>query len=168
MANSRADSVPRDYRVLMVCLGNICRSPTATAVLQTLAGKASLPFRFTACSAGTANYHLGEPPDPRSIDHGLRRGYDLRALRARQVVGHDFHRFDLILSVDKPNLATLRRLTPATATARLGLLLDYAPQQPVREVPDPYFGNAADFERVLDLCEWAAQGLLRSWPPTNA
>jgi protein-tyrosine phosphatase len=165
MANKRVDVGAREYRVLMVCLGNICRSPTATAVLRVLAAKALEPGNVYVEGAGTADYHIGEPPDRRSVEHGLRRGYDLRQLRARQVVSQDFHDFDLILSVDRPNLACLRRSAPDGARARLGLLLDYAPQQPLREVPDPYYGQAADFERVLDLCEWAAQGLLSSWPP---
>ena len=165
MANKPGEVAAREYRVLMVCLGNICRSPTATAVLQTLAARALQPGLVYVEGAGTADYHVGEPPDPRSVDHGLRRGYDLRQLRARQVVSLDFHAFDLILAVDQPNLATLRRSAPAGARARLGLLLDYAPQQPLREVPDPYYGQASDFERVLDLCEWAAQGLLSAWPP---
>lgn len=157
----------REYRVLMVCLGNICRSPTATAVLQSLAARSLEPGLVHVEGAGTADYHVGERPDPRSIEHGLRRGYDLRPLRARQVASQDFHDFDLILSVDRPNLATLRRRAPHGARARLGLLLDYAPQQSWREVPDPYYGQAADFELVVDLCEWAAQGLIRSWPPVR-
>jgi protein-tyrosine phosphatase len=152
-------------RVLVVCLGNICRSPTATAVLRTLAAKSDSTRRWIVDGAGTADYHAGEPPDRRSVEHALRRGYDLRDLRARLVVKQDFLEFDLILSVDKPNLTSLRRLAPPESTARLGLLLDYAPEQALREVPDPYYGEAADFERVLDLCEWAAQGLLRSSPP---
>lgn len=165
MAGNRVEVATREYRVLMVCLGNICRSPTATAVLQTLAAKALEPGVLYVEGAGTAGYHDGEPPDRRSVEHGLRRGYDLRHLRARQVVSQDFHDFDLILSVDQPNLASLTRGAPNGARARLGLLLDSAPQQPQREVPDPYYGQAADFERVLDLCEWAAQGLLSAWPP---
>ena len=165
MANKRAGVATREYRVLMVCLGNICRSPTATGVLQALAARTLQPGVLYVEGAGTADYHVGEPPDRRTVEHGLRRGYDLRQLRARQVASQDFHDFDLILSVDQPNLASLRRSAPAGARARLGLLLDYAPQQPLREVPDPYYGQAADFERVLDLCEWAAQGLLSSWPP---
>ena len=165
MANKRAGVATREYRVLMVCLGNICRSPTATGVLQALAARTLQPGVLYVEGAGTADYHVGEPPDRRTVEHGRRRGYDLRQLRARQVASQDFHDFDLILSVDQPNLASLRRSAPAGARARLGLLLDYAPQQPLREVPDPYYGQAADFERVLDLCEWAAQGLLSSWPP---
>jgi protein-tyrosine phosphatase len=145
-------------RILMVCLGNICRSPTATAVLQTIAARDALPLFVEG--AGTADYHVGETPDPRSVAHGRRRGYDLSVLRARQVRVEDFQRFDLILAADQANLLALQRLAPRQAPAQLQLLLDYAPQQPLREVPDPYYGGPADFERVLDLCEMAAQGLI--------
>ncbi len=146
----------------MVCLGNICRSPTATAVLRTLAAREQLPVRLQVEGAGTADYHVGAPPDQRSIEHGLRRGYDLRGLRARQVTIRDFDDFDLILSVDAPNLQILQRRAPASNRAKLGLLLDQARGQSLREVPDPYYGGARDFEQVLDLCELAARGLIAS------
>jgi protein-tyrosine phosphatase len=149
-----------DRRVLMVCLGNICRSPTAAVVLRQLAQAHAVAVKLTVEGAGTADYHVGEPPDRRSIDHALRRGYDLRGERARQVVRDDFTRFDLILSADRANLAALLRQAPADSSARLGLLLDYAPQQPLREIPDPYYGGPEDFERVLDLCELSAAGVL--------
>lgn len=147
-------------RVLMVCLGNICRSPTAAVVLRQLAKLSSGVPLAEIDSAGTADYHVGELPDPRSIEHAWRRGYDLRGERARQIDAKDFDYFDLILSVDRANLTALRRLAPTGSRARLRLLLDYAPAQPLREVPDPYYGGPQDFERVLDLCEAAAAGLL--------
>jgi protein-tyrosine phosphatase len=111
-------------------------------------------------SAGTADYHVGEPPDSRSVSAALTRGYDLSAMRARQVGPHDFERFDLLLAMDAQNLATLQRRAPSSAQGKLKLLLDFAPEQPLREVPDPYYGSASDFERVLDLAEAAARGLI--------
>jgi protein-tyrosine phosphatase len=137
-------------RVLMVCLGNICRSPTAEAVLRAKLEAAGLAQRVEVDSAGTGSWHLGDPPDPRSQRHAARRGYDLSALRARCVAEDDFHRFDLILAMDHNNLADLRRLAPEGAhRAELRL---FAPI----EVPDPYSGGAAGFERVLDLVETAS------------
>jgi protein-tyrosine phosphatase len=137
-------------RVLMVCLGNICRSPTAEAVLRAKLEAAGLAQRVEVDSAGTGSWHLGDPPDPRSQRHAARRGYDLSALRARCVAEDDFHRFDLILAMDHNNLADLRRLAPEGAhRAELRL---FAPI----EVPDPYSGGAVGFERVLDLVETAS------------
>lgn len=137
-------------RVLMVCLGNICRSPTAEAVLRAKLEAAGLAQRVEVDSAGTGSWHLGDPPDPRSQRHAARRGYDLSALRARCIAEDDFHRFDLILAMDHNNLADLRRLAPEGGHgAELRL---FAPI----EVPDPYSGGAAGFERVLDLVETAS------------
>mgnify|MGYP000887926416 CR=1 FL=1 len=149
-------------RVLFVCLGNICRSPTAEGVVRHLIAQQSPPPPWEVDSAGTADYHVGSPPDPRTRRAAARRGIDLSSLRARQVSGEDFHRFDLILGMDRANLAALRRLAPADARARTGLFLDYAPQAAMREVPDPYYGGEEGFEIVLDLCLQAGQGLLRS------
>jgi len=111
-------------------------------------------------SAGTADYHVGEPPDRRTVAAARRRGYDLAGLRARQVQSGDFSRFDYVLAMDRANLVELQRLRPQGAATRLALFLEFAPDVSELEVPDPYYGGVADFERVLDLCEMAARGLL--------
>ena len=148
------------YRVLMVCLGNICRSPTAEGVLRHLAAKEAPGLSLEVDSAGTADYHLGAPPDPRSQRAALRRGIDIGGLRARQVAADDFARFDLILAMDAENLRELQALQPRNSHAKLELFLKYTPELKLREVPDPYYGNAAAFEKVLDLTTAAARGLL--------
>jgi len=147
-------------RVLMVCLGNICRSPTAEGVLRAIATREFAELPLLVASAGTANYHAGEPPDRRTVSAARRRGYDLSAQRARQVRADDFERFDLVLAMDRANLAELERLRPRTTTAHVGLFLDFAPDSGFIEVPDPYYGGVEDFERVIDLCEAGARGLL--------
>lgn len=147
-------------RVLMVCTGNICRSPTAEGVLRALAERAGWGQRVWVDSAGTSAYHVGEPPDARSQQHALRRGYDLSGQRARQVVDADFARFDWLLAMDHGHWQSLRARAPAAASARLGLLLDFAPGMAGHEVPDPYYGGARGFERVLDLVEAGCEGFL--------
>ena len=141
----------RPKRVLFVCLGNICRSPTAEAVFRRIAP--GVP----ADSAGTSDWHIGDPPYGPAIAAGAARGYDLSPLRARQVGPGDFRDFDLILAMDRANLAALEALRPADGHAELALFLDYAPDAPVREVPDPYYTR--DFDGALDLIEAAARGL---------
>lgn len=148
--------------VLMVCMGNICRSPTAEGVLRTFLEREGLAQRVDVDSAGTHAYHIGKAPDPRTLQAAARRGYDLAALRARQVNDFDFVRFDHILAMDRDNLALLRRACPAEHSHKLGLFLDYAPACDEDEVPDPYYGDADGFERVLDLVEAAAAGFLAS------
>lgn len=148
-------------RVLMVCMGNICRSPTAEGVLRSKLKAAGLDRAVEVDSAGTHGYHTGEAPDPRAIKHARARGYDLSKLRARRVSGDDFHRFDWILAMDAHNLEVLTELAPPEGGARLGLLLDHATRHPgVREVPDPYYGPPAGFDRVLDLVEDACEGFV--------
>jgi protein-tyrosine phosphatase len=150
-------------RVLFVCLGNICRSPTAEAVLRSLAAATpGLQAAIYVDSAGTADYHVGEPPDPRSIAAGRDRGYDLSALRARQLAIEDFEEFDLLLAMDRANLAAMLRLAPARHVEKVRLFLDYAPEVGTLDVPDPYYGSRADFDRVLDLVEIGSRGLLAS------
>lgn len=148
-------------KILFVCLGNICRSPTAEAVLRGIAVREAPDLVITVDSAGTANYHPGARPDRRAQAAARRRAYDLSALRARQVRNEDFAAFDLILAMDRNNLQELQERAPPDARAKVQLFLDYAPEQPVREVPDPYYGGSNGFEEVLDLIEAAARGLLR-------
>jgi protein-tyrosine phosphatase len=147
-------------KILFVCLGNICRSPTAEGVLRVLAAREAPELFIEVDSAGTAGYHIGEPPDPRSCQAAARRGYDLKPLRARIVEPQDFTRFDLILAMDEENLAVLRRRAPAAAHERLRLFLEFAPLEGAHEVPDPYYGGPNGFEEVLDLVERAARGLI--------
>ena len=149
-------------RVLMVCLGNLCRSPTAEAVLRKKVREAGLDDRIEVDSAGTADYHVDSPPDRRAVAHGARRGLEMSQLRGRQVELEDFDRFDVILAMDEDNLANLQRIRPAASRAKVALLMSYAPQAGGREVPDPYYGGADGFEHVLDLVESAADGFIAS------
>lgn len=147
-------------RVLFVCLGNICRSPTAEAVFRELLRREAPELAVEVDSAGTHAYHGGSPPDPRAIEAARRRGIDMSALRARVVRAADFEQFDLVLAMDRDNLRQLRRLAPEPYRERVRLFLEYAPQLGRQEVPDPYYGGAAGFEEVLDLAEEAGRGLL--------
>ena len=140
-------------RVLMVCMGNICRSPTAEAVLRQRLAAHGLITQVEVDSAGTGGWHVGEAPDSRAQRHALRRGYDLSRLRARRVVEADFERFDLLLAMDEDNLSELQRLKPAGARAELRLFAAV-------DVPDPYQGGAQGFESVLDLIEQASDVVL--------
>ena len=146
--------------VLFVCLGNICRSPTADAVLGRKVEALGLQSRLLVDSAGTGDWHVGQPPDPRAQQHAARRGYDLSALRARQVAVEDFHRFDFILAMDRNNLAELERMRPRGHAGELDLFRRYGGDSRGLEVPDPYYGGEQGFEEVLDLIEEAADGLL--------
>ncbi len=148
------------FRVLFVCMGNICRSPTAEGIFRKVVEKAQLSERIEADSAGTLDYHRGHPPDPRAMQAASRRGVDLSELRARQVRKEDFERFDLIIAMDLENRRYLEDLAPASHLARLHLLLDFADASE-GEVPDPYYGGESGFETVLDLIEDGSEGLLR-------
>lgn len=143
-------------RVLCVCLGNICRSPTAEAVLRSMGGD-----RIEVDSAGTGGWHVGKRPHPPAIEAAGRRGYDLTPLRARQISGRDFGDFDLILAMDRQNLADIEKLRPRGDTTPLRLMLDFAEDALCAEVPDPYY--TGDFDEALDLIEAAARGFLRSF-----
>jgi protein-tyrosine phosphatase len=146
--------------ILFVCLGNICRSPTAEAVLRAAAQRAGIASRLTIDSAGTGHWHVGSPPDWRAIAHAAKRGYDLAPLRARQVTREDFARFDWIFAMDRWNLADLERLRPDGHAGHLGLFLDVAPSLRMRDVPDPYDGGEEGFEAVLDLVEAASEAFV--------
>jgi protein-tyrosine phosphatase len=146
--------------ILFVCLGNICRSPTAEGVLRYLAARGSPRLALEIDSAGTGDYHIGAPPDLRSQRAALRRGIDISGLRARQVIAADFARFDYILAMDRDNLTALRALRPKDSRARTGLFLEYAPELGRSEMPDPYYRDADAFEQVLDLATAASRGLL--------
>jgi protein-tyrosine phosphatase len=150
-----------DRSVLFVCLGNICRSPTIEGVFRTTLEQQRLDRRVHVDSAGTGDYHIGLPPDPRAIHAARRRGYDLTALRARQIEPADFARFGWIFAMDESNLRALEAMKPAGYAGHLGLLLDLVPELGVREVPDPYFGGREGFDRVLDLAEAASEALVR-------
>jgi protein-tyrosine phosphatase len=146
-------------KVLFVCMGNICRSPTAEAVFRQQVREAGLEGRIEIDSAGTGDWHVGKAPDRRSCEAAARRGYDLASLRARQAVAADFQRFDLILAMDHDNLQRLQALRPAQGGAELDLFLRRY-QLGCDAVPDPYYGGADGFEQVLDLIEQASRALL--------
>jgi protein-tyrosine phosphatase len=148
-------------KILFVCLGNICRSPTAEAVFRAILAREAPELLIEVDSAGTAGYHVGDPPDHRTRYAAQRRGYDMSALRARIVEPQDFGRFDLILAMDRENLEVLRRRAPESAHERIRLFLEFAPDSLVAEVPDPYYGGPNGFEEVLDLVEAGARGLLQ-------
>lgn len=146
--------------VLFVCMGNICRSPTAHGVFRQLVRAEGLDDRVEIDSAGTHAYHVGNPPDQRAQATAITRGIDLSDLRARQVSAADFETYDYILAMDQDNYAILRSQCPPEQAHRLHMFLDFAPEQGVREVPDPYYGGARGFDQVFDLVEAASRGLL--------
>jgi len=145
--------------VLFVCMGNICRSPTAEGVFRHLVEQQGLADRIHVDSAGTHAYHVNEPADRRARTAAARRGYSLEGIRARRVDAADFASFDYIIAMDRDNLAVLHELAGDAHRGKLHLLLDFS-TGPDDEVPDPYYGGAAGFERVLDLIEGASRGLL--------
>ncbi|MDY7217997.1 low molecular weight protein-tyrosine-phosphatase [Denitrificimonas sp. JX-1] len=146
-------------KILFVCLGNICRSPTAEGVFRQYVEQAGLSDKVTIDSAGTADWHIGKSPDPRTQSAAAQRGYDLSGLRGRQVQAEDFHTFDLILAMDKSNFSHLQSIQPAESKAELALYLPRFGISP-DEVPDPYYGGEDGFELVLDMLEQASQVLL--------
>ncbi len=152
-------------KVLFVCMGNICRSPTAEGVMRHMVEQMGLAKQIEVDSAGVSDYHEGDAPDRRAQVAAMRRGYDLSRLRARQVLQSDFLSFDYVLAMDKKNMADLRTLYPANGGAELRLFLDYSKRFPGHDVPDPYFGGPQGFEYVLDQVEDASQGLLQHLLP---
>ena len=147
-------------KVLFVCMGNICRSPTAEAVFRRLAAQRGLLGELEIDSAGTHGYHVGESPDARTQRAAAERKYDLSSIIARKVAPEDLEYFDIVLAMDRSNLDSLRKLCPAKHLPRLKLFMSYARQFDDDEVPDPYYGLAHDFDLVLDMIEDAAEGLL--------
>ena len=146
--------------ILFVCMGNICRSPTAEGVFRATAERAGIASQLFIDSAGTGDWHVGQPPDRRALAAAKRRGYDLAALRGRQVSIADFARFGWIFAMDEDNLRLLQALRPSEYSGHLGLFLEWVPGAAVHEVPDPYYGGPDGFERVLDLIETASEALV--------
>lgn len=152
--------------VLFVCTGNICRSPTADGIFRQMVAAAGLDGRVRVDSAGTHGYHIGDPPDPRTVQAARVRGYDLAALRARKLVAGDFQDFDLILAMDRGHLEIMQRLAPTGSPAQLSLFTRFAPAPYTdRDVPDPYYGGAKGFVDVLDMVEAGARALLPRFMP---
>ena len=148
-------------RVLFVCLGNICRSPTAQGVFEKLIADEGLQHMVEIDSCGTGAWHIGEPPDERTQKAAKQRGYDLSHLRARKLVDEDFQRFDYILSMDTRNLADVIKRAPYDYGGVIKLFLDYSEERNIIEVPDPYYGGDEGFERVFNIVEGACHGLLK-------
>lgn len=146
--------------VLFVCMGNICRSPTAHGVFRKLVMDAGLIDVVEIDSAGTHAYHLGKPPDQRSMDTARERGIDISDLRARCAIAEDFHRYTYVLAMDQDNFDGLAAICPPGMESKLRLFMEFAPDLGIREVPDPYYGGLLGFERVFDMVEAASQGLL--------
>ncbi|RLJ17862.1 phosphotyrosine protein phosphatase [bacterium endosymbiont of Escarpia laminata] len=156
----RKPKIEAAVKVLFVCMGNICRSPTAQGVFRALVEKEGLAHLIATDSAGTIDFHIGGKPDRRAQQTALNRDVDLSDLRARQAVPEDFEQFDYILAMDRSNYEDLMMLCPPGLEEKLHLFLDFAPHLEVREVPDPYYGGPAGFEKVFDLVEAASIGLL--------
>lgn len=147
-------------KVLFVCMGNICRSPTAQGVFEKLVDEHALSGQIQIDSAGTHAYHVGEPPDVRAAEAARRRGVNLDQQRARRFSAEDFDEFDYVLAMDSSNYADMSAVCPPEHSARLRLFLEFTPVPGATEVPDPYYGGATGFERVLDMIEAASAGLL--------
>jgi protein-tyrosine phosphatase len=147
-------------KILFVCTGNICRSPTAEGVARRWLAMAGLGDEVGVDSAGTQGYHVGEAPDPRSQSAASRRGYDLSRLRARKVEAKDFAEFDLLLAMDRDHLQYLRDKAPEGTRHKVRMFMSYARMSRRDDVPDPYYGGATGFDAVLDMCEDAVQGLI--------
>jgi protein-tyrosine phosphatase len=159
-ANTGGSSGSPRLRILLVCMGNICRSPLAHGVVRQRISAGKLDEMIELDSAGTHHYHAGSPPDDRALAAARRRGVDISDLRARSVRAEDFEVFDLILAMDEENLETLRGIAARDHHAKIHLFMEYAAGHAGRAVPDPYYGGPIGFERVLDMVEEAADGLI--------
>ena len=148
--------------VLFVCMGNICRSPTAEAVFRKQVAEAGLLDQMDIDSAGTHAYHIGNPPDQRSTAVAAQRGYRMDVLRARQVSAADIEQFDYVLAMDQENLSILKQLAPSHLRDKPQLFMSFAPDYGLSEVPDPYYGGAQGFDQVLDMVEEACAGLVQT------
>lgn len=148
------------WRIVFVCTGNICRSPTAEGVLRRMAAAQGLAGRVEVASAGLQDWHAGAPPDARSIEHALRRGYAIAGQRARHFTRLDFERFDQVIAMDAGHHDQLRRLCPPQHAHKLRRAADFSDRVPAGGVPDPYYGGASEFEAVLDLIEGVCAGVL--------
>jgi protein-tyrosine phosphatase len=155
------EAIVMPRQILFVCMGNICRSPMAKGVMRSLVERAGMQENVVVDSAGTHDYHVGEPPDPRAQAAALRHGYDISGLRARQLASEDFERFDLLLAMDFNNLACLRDRCPSGLEGKIGLLMPYARKRCSSVVHDPYYRSAGDFDLVLECLEDACEGVLR-------
>ena len=160
MPPGNTNGEPPLVKVLFVCLGNICRSPTAEGVFRTVVDREGLGDRVSVDSAGTGSWHIGSPPDRRAQAAARQRGFDLSGQRARQAKAGDFQRFDYVIAMDSENHRELASLCPAGEEHRLHMLMDFAPQFDRRDVPDPYYGGDGGFDAVLDMIEAASAGLL--------
>lgn len=147
-------------KILFVCLGNICRSPTAEGVFRDLVRRENLTAQIGTDSCGTSGWHIGDPPDQRACAEARRRGISIDDLKARALRADDFENFHYVLGMDRANLAKLQAACPSDYRDRVHLFLDYAPDLPMREVPDPYYGGSEGFVNVFDMIEKASAGLL--------
>ena len=150
----------RTARVLFVCLGNICRSPTCEGVFRNLVEQQQLTIDILVDSAGTGNYHIGQPPDRRAIAAAAQRDIEIGGLRARQVMPVDFERFDYIIAMDKDNVHDLEAIAPPGASGKIRLFMEFAKNRHSPNIPDPYYGGRSGFDRALDMIEDASSGLL--------
>jgi len=155
-------------RLLFVCTGNICRSPTAEAVTRALFERAAMVGRFELESAGLGGWHLGDPPDPRAIRRAALRSYDLTGQRARQIAPQDYRDFDLLLAIDRGHLRAMRRACPPDHAEKIKLFMAFAEGAEAGDVPDPYYGESADFDLVLDLVEGGAHALVAALSHSGA
>lgn len=155
------EAAPATTRILMICTGNICRSPTAEGVLRDKLLRAGLHGRVLVDSAGTQGYHASEPPDARAVRAAAQRGYQIGSIRARPVRIEDFASFDWLLAMDQTHVDWLRKRSPPATASRISLLMPFASRHPgTQDVPDPYYGGPAGFEHVLDLLEDACEGVV--------
>lgn len=154
------DCGKKKISVLMVCMGNICRSPTAHGIFEEMVKRTGASDQVSVDSAGTHAYHVGKPPDPRAQETALKHGLDLSSQRARCALSEDFTKFDFILAMDKENYSNLAAICPAEMREKLHLFMDFASDYETNEVPDPYYGGKGGFDRVFDMVESASRGLL--------